>query len=131
MPLQKLTIDRMHEVPEHPDLDQYIATALWSTDDSNGDSLARVGYDLSDATRLEMNVDLTAFCALVGSAGLADHQEIIDGDLAHDFWLTRNHHGSGFWGGDYPETGDRLSELSKKMGECELYVDDDNLVEIA
>ena len=51
--------------------------------------------------------------------------------MAHDFWLTRNGHGTGFWDGDYPETGDRLTELAKKFGECNLYVTDDNEIEIA
>lgn len=45
----------------------------------------------------------------------------------HDFWLTRNGHGCGFWDGDYwaEDTGERLTEAAKKFKECELYIGDD------
>ena len=47
---------------------------------------------------------------------------------AHDFWLTRNGHGAGFWDGDWPVNGDKLTEISKVYGECNLYVGDDGKV---
>jgi hypothetical protein len=47
----------------------------------------------------------------------------------HDFWLTRNGHGAGFWDRDYPGTlGDDLSKAAKSYGECDLYVGDDGKV---
>ena len=57
---------------------------------------------------------------------------MIDGDLSqagHDFWLTRNGHGAGFWDGDWPEAdGEYLTAQSKKAGECDIYVGDDNKI---
>lgn len=45
---------------------------------------------------------------------------------AHDFWLTRNGHGCGFWDGDWPEPmAEQLTTISKEMGECYLYAGDD------
>jgi len=38
----------------------------------------------------------------------------IEAQAGHDFWLTRNGHGAGFWDGDWPETGDALTEASKE-----------------
>jgi len=38
----------------------------------------------------------------------------------HDLWLTRNGHGAGFWDRDLGEAGDKLTELSKEMGELTL-----------
>ena len=35
---------------------------------------------------------------------------------AHDFWLTRNGHGAGFWDRGLRETGDRLSEMARNFG---------------
>lgn len=36
----------------------------------------------------------------------------------HDFWLTRNHHGAGFWDGDWPEeAGKTLTALAHSFGE--------------
>ena len=43
----------------------------------------------------------------------------------HDFWLTRNGHGVGFWDRDLDEIGDKLTAISKKFGESDLYVGDD------
>jgi len=33
-----------------------------------------------------------------------------------DFWLTRNHHGAGFWDRDLGELGDRLTEAANLCG---------------
>lgn len=47
--------------------------------------------------------------------------------IAHDFWLTRQHHGAGFWEGEsrgYPgEIGDELDRIAKGFGEVypEIY----------
>ena len=47
----------------------------------------------------------------------------------HDFWLTRNRHGAGFWDGDWIEpAASELTELSHSFGECDLYVGDDGLI---
>jgi len=47
----------------------------------------------------------------------------------HDFWLTRNGHGAGFWDGDWDdETGKRLTTISKKYVEIDLYVGDDGKI---
>ena len=45
--------------------------------------------------------------------------------FAHDFWLTRNGHGSGFWDRGLGKLGDQLTEHSKTFGSCDLYVSDD------
>jgi hypothetical protein len=52
-----------------------------------------------------------------------------DSHIPHDFWLTRNHHGAGFWDGDYPKViGVALTELAHSFGECDLYVGDDGKI---
>ena len=48
----------------------------------------------------------------------------------HDFWLTRNHHGAGFWDRDYGFIGDQLTKSCKKHCECFLYVGDDGKIHI-
>ncbi len=50
----------------------------------------------------------------------------------HDFWLTRNGHGAGFWDGDWPEEiGKKLTAAAKKFGETDLYVGDDGKLHIS
>ena len=56
-------------------------------------------------------------------------KEFDEGILMHDFWLTRNHHGAGFWDGDYPEiVGKVLTEISHAFEPVDLYVGDDGKV---
>jgi hypothetical protein len=115
-------------------LAQYAATALWSsTDESNdqgGDPLDD-NYDVADIAveALEsMRADVAAFFALMP----AEAADLGPEDIGHDFWLTRNGHGAGFWDGDYPEPlGDQLTDLAKTFGESYLIVTDDGLVYVA
>ena len=47
----------------------------------------------------------------------------------HDFWLTRNGHGCGYWDGDWPKgIGVGLDKLAHKFGEFDLFVGDDGLI---
>jgi hypothetical protein len=51
------------------------------------------------------------------------------GHAGHDFWLTRNGHGAGYWDGDWPEPfAAQLSEAAHKAGGRDLYLGDDGLV---
>lgn len=43
----------------------------------------------------------------------------------HDFWLTRNHHGAGFWDRGLGELGDRLTAACRIYGGSDLYLTDD------
>lgn len=51
------------------------------------------------------------------------------GRAGHDFWLTRNGHGAGFWDGDWPkEAGEKLSEAARAFGELNPYVDENGQI---
>ena len=49
---------------------------------------------------------------------------------AHDFILTRNHHGVGFWENDRWQRpwGDTLTVLCNLAGEIDIYLGDDGLL---
>lgn len=64
------------------------------------------------------------------------HEDLIDGrfqQAGHDFWLTRNRHGAGFWEVSYwpKEVGDVLTKTAHEFGEISLYVGDDGLLYFA
>lgn len=111
-------------------LDSYITTALWSStdnsNDSGGDPLDD-NYGPDDLTKkafMEMRKDVTAFArenaALIGDRWAR---------AGHDFWLTHNGHGAGFWDGDWPEpAGSVLTKNSKPYGSVDLYVGDDKKI---
>lgn len=99
---------------------QYTDTALWA-DLPEGIAVADV--ELSPEFTLRAAEDCAAFMAQAGP--MIEGRET---DAAHDFWLTRQGHGAGFWDGDWPEHGDALTELSNQFGEVWLYVGDDGLI---
>lgn len=45
-----------------------------------------------------------------------------------DFWLSRNHHGSGFFERELGALGDRLQTAAQSCGESDLYSGDDGLI---
>ena len=47
--------------------------------------------------------------------------------VVHDFWYTRNGHGTGFWDGDYEE-GHALTDIAHSFGEVYTYEGDDHLL---
>lgn len=58
-----------------------------------------------------------------------------DGDylnqVAHDWILTRNHHGAGFWDGRLAAPwGDKLTRLSQSRPELVLYLGDDGFIHL-
>lgn len=104
----------------------YIEAALWSStdnaDDSGGEPLD-ANYDIDD-------IEQTALAKMIEDCRQfqADHADLIGDRLeraGHDFWLTRNGHGAGFWDGDWPEPAATvLTESSQAWGEVDLYVTD-------
>lgn len=48
--------------------------------------------------------------------------------FGHDFWLTRNGYGAGFWDRGIGKVGDELTKWAKAEGTCELYIGDDGLI---
>jgi hypothetical protein len=46
----------------------------------------------------------------------------------HDFWLTRNGHGAGFWDRGLGEVGDQLSKVTEPYGSRDVYRGDDELI---
>ena len=105
-------------------LDSYIAAALWSSTDSKEialdenygpeniapKALARMREDCEDFQRVN--------AMLLAQAG-------DESQNGHDFWLTRNHHGAGFWDRGYPNNiGELLTAAAHVYGSCGLYVGD-------
>ena len=50
----------------------------------------------------------------------------VDECAGHDFWLTRNHHGVGFWDRGLGDLGDRLTTAAQRFRETDVYLSDDN-----
>jgi|PlaIllAssembly_1097288.scaffolds.fasta_scaffold01458_3 hypothetical protein len=103
-------------------VDAYIECAIWA-DCPEEDQKHCVGP--SPEFEKRAYEDVQDFLDLVGRAGIPS-EEWTDEQFGHDFWLTRQGHGTGFWDRGR-ESGDRLSELSKIYGAKYAYVGDDGL----
>lgn len=131
--LEKLSATKkVAEVPK-AFLQAYVEALLWSTPDysdgRDGNEMLDRNYSSNDFSKEAVD-QIKKDCA----AFLEAAEDMIDGEYSqagHDFWLTRNGHGAGFWDGDWDEeVGEKLTELSKKFGEQDPYVGDDGLIYI-
>lgn len=110
----------------------YITAALWSSTDDEGEPLDK-NYDIDDIddeTLRRMEADTDKFQIQFGEVLVEAYEvdETDEADAGHNFWLTRNGHGAGFWDGDYPDTGDELTDAATSYGEFNLYVGDDDKI---
>ena len=115
----------------------YLVTALRSSTLDNGDPMDR-DYSIDDLAP-ETLAKCAADCARFESENAETITAAIEtGEVAcgpdfdaheraaHDFWLTRNGHGAGFWDGDWPEPyAEKLTEAAKAFGTVDFYVGDD------
>jgi hypothetical protein len=108
----------------------YLECALWSsTAMVDGEDVELDDYcfaDLSDETVNLAIQDCNAFREL--NAADLEEQGFGDESNGHDFWLTRNSHGAGFWDRGTGAVGDRLSRASEKFGEHDFYFGDDGKI---
>ena len=124
-----------------PFVQGYVVAALWSsTVDDQGTPMDQdyTSDDLAPEALQEMLDDCNKF--------QEDNKELLaqwrmwfgDDRAGHDFWLTRNHHGAGFWDRHMEvlpasrdvvkELGEKLTEACGKCGERNLYIGDDGKI---
>ena len=111
-------------------LNAYLVTALWSSSDEK-DNPFDDNYSIDDFSEEALKqADKDCGLFIEKAKALIDQIDDCDyrGRLGHDFWLTRNGHGAGFWDGDYPDDiGDKLTEIADEFRELHIYVDDGKL----
>lgn len=117
----------------------YIECALWSSsdesDESGGEPLDSnyTWEDIHPDTLDKMKRECAKF--------LKANRHLISDDVCkykgcpvmefagHDFWLTRNGHGCGFWDGDWDESVEsELTRSANKFGTADLYIGDDGKI---
>ena len=111
------------------DLDKFITAtieALYFTD-TGEDGQPSTDAELAPETKAQLTADCASFWYrmyyYLEPANQTPEQ------AGHDFWLTRNGHGAGFWDGDWPKPwDDLLTTLAKSYGEFNTYLGDDGLI---
>lgn len=117
--------------PGAPDAftEAYIDALLFTEAGTDGEI---EGADLEDFSP-ELWKQIRRDCALFQEeaarllATAAEHHDYSEEQASHDFWLTRNGHGAGFWDRGLGDVGDKLTDRCAGM-ECWIYRGDDNLI---
>lgn len=112
--------------------DAYVEAALWSSTDDNDEPLDR-NYDkgdIAEETLAKMKSDCLKFRK--ENYELYDDNGWDDEQAGHDFWLSRNGHGAGFFDkqsedGSY-DVGEKLQKIAKSYGTFDLIVGDDGQI---
>jgi len=114
----------------------YVEAAMWTLQGEDGESLDYLGlHDIAEETITAAEADCAAFLNTPRRFDQPSVLELLeatgrdDAQHGHDFWLTRNHHGCGFWDRGYPEKiGERLTEIAQGFGDVDWYLGDDGNV---
>jgi len=111
-------------------IDSYLICAIWAGDawwlgdDGNPPTLDDIGvstFDITDDTRAHVRRDIARFVRVARKRDLALWTAE---ELGHDFYLTRNGHGTGFWDRGRSDAGERLADIAQTFGEHELCEED-------
>lgn len=110
----------------------YIACMLWSTpgETPDGEDLEDLTeYPLSNCASETIKADCTKFVNENKNLLSQVYSRSTDYQSAgHDFWLTRNGHGAGFWDRGFGVVGDALTDRSKEFKELTPYIGDDSKI---
>lgn len=95
--------------------------------DTGADTDIPADAELADETAEWLRADCLSFWRRFGCyIGAADMSPEHAG---HDFWLTRNGHGAGFWDGDWPEPyASILDKGARCCGGFRTYLGDNGLI---
>ncbi len=110
----------------------YLECALWASIDNDGNPLddGGRGIDAFAPAAIEKAAeDCAAFCQTAAQWVRQLPQGVSLSQMGHDFWLTRNRHGAGFWDRGYPKApADELTRMSHAFGEVSAVLGNDGRV---
>lgn len=111
---------------------RYLDTMFWASTCSDGERDDRPLGDLYGPEDIDAEglAEILQDCHDFQEAN-SDDIGVFSSRAGHDFFLTRNGHGAGFWDGDWPEgIGKRLAEASKVYGTQGVMAGDDGLLHV-
>jgi hypothetical protein len=105
--------------------ESYLDTAIWSDkpEDCDADDVwpACIPQILEDCYRFQReNEDLLDAAYQLMRHDGGDRRLYDMTDAGHDFWLSRNGHGTGFWDRGLGEVGDKLHEAANAYGNVDV-----------
>lgn len=107
----------------------YVKALLWTTLDDEGEPLDQ-NYSIDDLTP-EGLMEITECVEDFVFVNLAVVEKYDPWGIGHDFLLTRNRHGAGFWDGGYAELdGSVLTAAAHAYGETTVFEAIDGRLEV-
>lgn len=106
-------------------VDGYLSAALWTATNGNDEPLDQLGFTTEDFD-YDSQMEAQSICLGFVTACQWVLGGIEDEQIGHDLWLTRNHHGTGFWDRGLGSVGDQLAAVASVFGEDTVYVGDDH-----
>ena len=115
----------------------YFTAAFWTADDdAGGGEYANTGRADDHFERLHHDNlrEQLSQCERFQADNVQTLEDAADDYQAGiDFWLTRNHHGAGFWDGDWDhldgtgEAAKRLTDSAHSFGEANCFIDSEGV----
>lgn len=90
----------------------YLICALWTEELDRKDIKDIAKQSVEQATK-----DIDAF--MLKAEGLVG--DMTEEMIGHDFWLTRNGHGAGFWDRGLGDVGIKLTEICKEFNQLNVF----------
>ncbi|MBC8741712.1 hypothetical protein F6X40_34695 [Paraburkholderia sp. UCT31] len=115
-------------IPFDPVVTAYLECALWSSTDEKQEPLG-ANYNIDDFSA-EARETAESDCKDFVTANAVSLEGLSSIQIGHDFWLTRNRHGAGFWDRGLGPRGEYLTQMSHPYGGCDAYVGDDGRVHL-
>ena len=111
-----------------------IECALWlgmrMADDEESESVDLRSEDVPADVEDGIRADVVDFVLGNTPDCVAYAEGLSAADIGHDFMLTRNSHGAGFWDRGLGELGDRLTAAAKVYGEQMVVVGSDGVLSL-
>ena len=107
-------------------VDAYLETSLWSVKGTSEEFEDVYVSDFSDDAKKQAREEIEWFLKNAGEV----FGEVSNTTIGHDLWLSRNHHGTGFFdrSGYDEDTAKFLTDLSHVLDDISMYVGDDDKI---
>jgi hypothetical protein len=105
----------------------YLICALWTDDPEpgSGEWNEHGDYTIANLASEALEQAIEDCAAFRERMAAQLEQAGDDAQNGHDFWLTRNGHGAGFWDRGYPDAiGDALTAAAQTFGEASVILGD-------
>ncbi len=101
----------------------YLICALWASTNDAGEPMDK-DFEVEDFNKLAIESaekEINDFLQLLEAENILWEESMNEEQFGHDFWLTRNRHGVGFWDRGLGELGKKLTEWAHSYGSSDVY----------